>query len=208
MDLYQAIQTRHTVRDLLDTPIPLDTLKKILSAGLQAPSNDHMRCWEFILVQDPARRCDLIQKIRAPHTASGATTIIDEWGLTDPVQRAMYIDGIPKQQAMLVNTGCLIIPCYYQQDPILHPKTLSSLNPFASIWCCIENILLAAAAEGIFGVTRIPFEDERRFLKEALKLPDGYEVPCYLSLGYPRPNIPMIEQITVVDEPKIHYDAW
>ena len=86
---------------------------------------------------------------------------------------------------MLYNAGCLMLPCFRQPSPLLKPKDLSALNPFASIWCCIENILVAAAAEGIFGVTRIPFEAERKTLKQYLSIPPDYEIPCYLALGYP-----------------------
>lgn len=50
----------------------------------------------------------------------------------------------------------------------MQPTSLSSLNEFASIWCCIENILLAAASEGIFGVTRIPMKEELEHIKKKL----------------------------------------
>ena len=66
---------------------------------------------------------------------------------------------------MLLTAGCLIIPCFRQFEPLLKPKSLSALNPFASIWCCIENMLIAAAAEWIYGVTRIPFDEEIKHLK-------------------------------------------
>jgi hypothetical protein len=68
--------------------------------------------------------------------------------------------------------------------------------------------LIAAAAEGIFGVTRIPFEVERESLKRILNIPDGYEVPCYLALGYPRQTAKRLKQYEVCLEDKIHMDRW
>lgn len=208
MELYEAIEKRRTVRDLQDKPIPLDILKKILNAGLKAPSNDHLRRWEFILIQEKAKRGELARFVDAPETKDGAIEIVNRWGLTDPLQRDAYIDAIPKQHTMIVNTGCLIVPCFFYEGSILKPETLSSLNPLASIWCCIENMLLAAAAEGIFGVTRIPFEEERKQLRKALKVPDNYEIPCYLSLGYPREGSTHIAQHKVCVEDRIHFNTW
>lgn len=36
MDFYEAIEKRRTVRDFEDKPIPMDIIKRILSAGLKA----------------------------------------------------------------------------------------------------------------------------------------------------------------------------
>jgi len=49
------------------------------------------------------------------------------------------------------------LPCFRQTSPLLKPKTPSGLNAFASIWCCVENMLVVAAAEGVFGVVHIPY---------------------------------------------------
>lgn len=90
----------------------------------------------------------------------------------------------------------------------MNPTCLSSLNEFASIWCCVENILLAAAAEGILGVTRIPMEEELVHIKKTINHPDNYAMPCYIALGYPKKDakIPVQKQINVED--RIHINNW
>jgi nitroreductase len=208
MDVYKAISKRQTIRDFEDRQIPTDILHKILEAGLKAPTNDHLRRWEFILLQDKAKRLAMVGQIHASKTTEGATKIVDKWGLVEPTQRQVYIEAIPKQHSMLLEAAVLILPCFYISGPILKPESLSSLNHFVSIWCCIENILIAAASEGIFGVTRIPFENERRFLRKFLNIPAGYEVPCYLALGYPKQSAYRIPQFEVRLEDKIHMDDW
>jgi nitroreductase len=208
MDVYDAIAKRMTIRDFEDREIPLDIIKKLIAAGLQAPTNDHLRRWEFILVQDKAQREALIHSLDKPRSPQSMKRIVNGMGLTEASQREMYLDAIPKQHAMLLNAGCLIIPCFYTKSPLLKPETLSSLNSFASIWCCIENILIAAAAEGIFGVTRIPFEAERKTLRRMLKIPQFYETPCYLALGYPEETAKRLPQYQVNLEEKIHMDTW
>jgi len=208
MNLNEAIEKRRTVRDFQEKPVPPDVVRKIVAAGLKAPSNDHLRNWHFIVIPERDKRGELVALINAPQTREGARQVIDEWGLKDPLQREMYLDGIPKQHAMILNAGCLIIPCFYNPWPLLKPEILPSLNAFASIWLCIENMLLAAADEGVYGVTRIPFEDERSQLKHILSVPEGYEIPCCLALGYPAEGRPTIRQVPVDVDSRIHFDRW
>lgn len=124
------------------------------------------------------------------------------------MQRDMYMEALPRQFSMLYNAGCLILPFFRARSPLLRPETLSSLNPFASIWCCIENMLIAAAAEGIFGVTRIPMADESKHVKEVIEHPDEYVFPCYIALGYPAGEAGKTTQNQVSVKSKIHINAW
>jgi nitroreductase len=207
MDVYEAIATRRTIRDFEDRPVPPEVLRRILDAGLKAPSNDHLRKWYFVVVDDVETRHALVHAIPSVSTA-GARAIIDKWGLVDEVQREMYLDGIPKQVKMILTAGALVIPCFHQPWSLLKPESLSSLNAFASIWCCIENVLLAAAAEGILGVTRIPFDKESETFRTVLGVPDDYRVPCYLALGYPKPGITGARQLAVDVDDRIYVDRW
>ena len=177
MDVYEAIASRQTIRDFSAREIPAEVIERLLSAGLQAPSNDHLRHWEFILVQEREQREKLVSKIHPPQTQKGTAALVKRMQLNDENQQEMYRQAIPKQQTMLLNAAALVIPCFQPSGDLLKPETLSSLNCFASIWCCIENILIAAASEGIFGVTRIPFEAERAHLHKVLDIPAEYEMP-------------------------------
>lgn len=207
MDVYEAIATRRTVRDFDGRPVPHTVLRRILDAGLRAPSHDHLRRWHFVVVGDPETRRALMRAV-SPASAADAEAVIDGWGLVDEMQREMYLDAIPKQIRMILTAGALVIPCFYQPRPLLEPESLSSLNGFASMWCCIENILLAAAAEGVFGVTRIPFDGESEMLREVLEIPEGYDTPCYIALGYPKPGAKRLRQhVADVDE-RISIDRW
>jgi nitroreductase len=207
MDIYEAIFLRRTIRDFSDKEIEIDIIKKILNAGLQAPTNNHMREWEFIVLNDKMERLSVLDKVSKKTTKEDAVNIIDHWGLIDEEQREMYIDGIPKQYQMLLSAGCLILPFFRTYEPLLAPTSLSSLNGFASIWCCIENILLAAASEGIFGVTRIPFAEEINHVKSILKVPENYDFPCYIALGYPCDESKVFSPTATINE-KIHLNKW
>lgn len=206
MTVYEIIEKRRTIRDFEDRPIDPDIIERIIGAGLKAPSNDHMRSWEFIVIHDKQQRARIISKIPKTLSAKRVDFIMDSWQLNDMCQRHMYKDAIPKQYAMLLSAGCLILPLFKQEHPLLEPKTLSDLNAFASIWCCIENMLLAATAEGLAGVMRIPLGNEPEHVREAVGHPKNYRLPCYLALGYPASKGSRQHEIDV--RGRIHQDFW
>jgi nitroreductase len=207
MELKKAIYARRTVREFEDKPIDKQIVKKIIDCGLQAPTNDHMRRWEFLIIDDQERKRELIGEngenlIKRPD----AKELVDNWGLTDVPQRECYLYAIPRQAEMILNAPIVIIPCFYQPTPLLEPVNLSSLNEFASIWLCIENILLAATDEGIFGVTRIPHRITE--IKTLFNIPPKYEIPCILPLGYPKKNISILEQPNIDTEKRMRFNSW
>lgn len=210
MDVYEAINSRRTIRDFENRPIEPDIIEKILSAGLKAPTNDHMRSWEFVIVNDKDVRAELLQPIlkSRPATKVDAGKAVQSWGMTDERQIGMYMEALPRQYAMLYNAGCLVLSFFRHGKAWLQPTSISSLNGFASIWCCIENMLIAAAAEGIFGVTRIPTGNEPEHIKSVVRHPDDYIMPCYLALGYPAKDAVVVVQTEVSEKTKIHTNHW
>ena len=56
MDLYEAINTRRSVRKWQDRPIENDKLNRILEAGRVAPSASNRQPWKFIVVRDQQTR--------------------------------------------------------------------------------------------------------------------------------------------------------
>lgn len=207
MNVYEAIAARRTVRSFEDIPIASELVEKIIDAGLRAPTNDHLRNWEFVLVDDRNKRAKLLKVEDLPDREE-CDKMLDDEGMTDRVQRDMYHAAMPRQFSMLYTAGCLILPFFKVDAPLLQPHSLSSLNSFASIWCCIENMLLAAASEGIFGVTRIPMTDESVHIKTVVGHPDDYVMPCYVALGYPAKDAVRPEQKSVCARDKIRTDVW
>ena len=208
MDVYEAMAKRKTIRDFAAAEIGADVVRRLIEAGLTAPSHNHLREWHFIVLQERSKRKELLEQTVKSRNKDEATKIVDAWGMTDEEQRRMYIDAIPKQLSMLMEAGCLIVPCFRQRTALLQPEALSSLNAFASMWCCIENILVAAASEGIFGVTRIPMQEEGLTIKRLLGVPEDYEIPCTIALGYPTATAERTAQKEIHVDERIHANAW
>lgn len=208
MEIYEAIHARHTIRDFDTKPLPDGLLERLVNAGFAAPSNNHMRDWQFVVLSDLEKRRALLEKVIHPTDRKGSIAIINRWGLTDEKQRNVYIDAIPKQFSMLMTAPLLLLPFWLHPTSLLKPRSLSDLNPLVSIWCVVENILVAAASEGIFGVTRIPFADESKIVKQELNVPTDYEFPCWIALGYPAEGAKRLPPIDIEIKERIHQNRW
>lgn len=128
---------------------------------------------------------------------------VDESGDADKM--AMFADALPKQQKMLMQSGLLIIPFFRQlTTQLLKPTEQSSLNYFASAWCAIENMLLTATAEGLGCVFHIPVAGEADEIKALVNVPDGYEMTCLLTVGYPSQGAFLPRQKEIDVNSRIH----
>ena len=208
MDFYQVLEKRRTIRDFSNKEVTDEVLEKVLSAAFKAPTNDHLRQFEFIVV----RGRENIARLVAPVTEN--TRNIQQAGLEaaeamDEDERAMFVDALPKQRRMLIESDCLVLPFFRQKDcPLCRPTDQSSLNYFASAWCAVENMLLAAAAEGLGTAFHIPVSDEAEMIKKIVGAPEDYEFTCLLTIGYPAENAFLPKQKEIDIEDRIHKNIW
>ena len=198
MDFYQVLEKRRTIRDFSDKKVTDEVLEKVLSAAFKAPTNDHLRQFEFIVV----RGQENIKNIQQ----TGLDAAAD---MMDKDEHAMFVDALPKQQRMLMQSNCLVLPFFRQKDfPLCQPADQSSLNYFASAWAAVENILLAATAEGLACAFRIPIGNEPEYVKHLVNAPDGYEFACFLAIGYAAENAHICKQKEIRVGDRIHRNVW
>lgn len=208
MDFYEVIEKRRTIRDFESVEINDDVIERIIGAGLKAPTNDHMRDWHFIVVKDRQVVLQLLDVIPKGISDEDMEQLLKDWNLNDPTQQACYRSAVPKQYRMLYDASAIIIPLLKQKVDIMKPANLSHLNGFASIWCCIENIFLAATAEGYACNLRIPLRDEDKHARKVLGFPEDYLMPCFIGLGKPSKDVKMVEQREINVKERIHSNKW
>ncbi|UCE28540.1 MAG: nitroreductase family protein [Candidatus Bathyarchaeota archaeon] len=204
MEFYEAVNKRRSVREFQTRPVEKGKLRRVLEAGLKAPSHNHLREWEFILIKDIDRRKEVFKL--EPSSRDFTDEMVNEWAKDAPNEsvKDMYLKALPIQRRMLMNAPELLVVCFRLKKTLKECRTLFDLNCFASVWACIENILLAMAAEGLYGVTKIPYETIS--LKKALRLPEDYEVAAIIPIGYPEGHL--VRQKTVSLQEKTHHDKW
>ena len=189
MGFYQIVSSLKTAVDMRkkavsnisqkhDGTIPADVLERIIAAGIQAPIYDHRREWEFVILRREEEKENALQFVKAFAEAQGENRFVSA---SASPQQKMYADAMPKQYSMLRKSGCVILPFFKGGNSLFHASSVSSLNSFASVWCCIENIFLAATAEGAACSMRIPVGNEGLQVAEAVHALKGYLLPCYIG---------------------------
>jgi nitroreductase len=204
MEFYEAVARRRTVREFRADPVPESTVRRILAAGLKAPSNAHLKHWQFVLLRDrEKRRQAVVEQLKARNLKAGDEVERFVAQFTDETLKEVYRHSLPLQLTMMLEAPELLLVCY-KMKPLPQCRTLFELNPLASAWMCVENIMLAMAAEGLFGCTYTPYDSDG--LKQHLSLPAGWEVAAVIPFGYPR-HAPRPGDEENLDA-RLHIDAW
>ena len=209
MDFYQVLEKRRTIRDFSDKEVTDEVLKKVLSAAFKAPTNDHLRQFEFVVVRGQENIARLVSPVAQNTKNIQQTGLNAAAGVMDKDEHAMFTDALPKQQRMLMQSNCLVLPFFRQKDyPLCQPADQSSLNYFASAWCALENMLLAATDEGLGTVFHIPVANEAEEIKKIVNAPEGYEFICLLTIGYPAERAFLPNQKEIDINKKIHLNKF
>ena len=205
MDFYEAVNKRSSVREFTDETIPHETLTRIIEAAYKAPTNDHFRDWHFIVVTDKAIMRELLEGVPKTLTVKDVDNMTF---ISDPVQKESYRFAVPKQYSMLIDAAAVIIPLMKKKVDVLHPADLSHLNCFASIWCSIENLWLAATAEGYGCNLRIPCGNEEELARKATGFPEDYMIPCFIGIGRPADNAVRTKQLIPDLKNQLHWQKF
>lgn len=172
--LYKAIFGRRDVRgQFRPDDVPDDVLSKIMTAAHHAPSVGFMQPWNFIVIKDPVVK-QLVYDDFAQANSEAA-------GMFDPVRRSAYqgfkLEGIREAP---VN---ICVTCDRQRTgPVVIGRTHMKIMDLYSCVCAVQNLWLAARAEGI-GVGWVSILHEKR-LKDILGIPSEITPVAYLCVGY------------------------
>ncbi len=204
MEFKQVVAHRRTIRDFSSKAVPDEIILASLEAGLQAPSYNHLREWDFILVDDQNTRVALTQTEAMPESIpDDLAASFDDDGR---IAREMYLEAIPKQKRMILAAPELLIVVYKPKTQVIDSRRIYDLNCLASVWCCIENILLSLADNNVFGVTFIPKHTEA--VKAILGIPRELEVAALIPFGYKAENSKVIRQKDIDLKTRIHDQCW
>jgi len=204
MDFKDVVAARRTVREFETRPVTPDVVRRALEAGLQAPCNAHLKSWQFILLRDREKRARTVTeglKARDIKDRTEIEAFVSRFA--EEELRRVYRRSLPLQLTMMLEAPEVLVVCY-KMKPFAECRSLFELNPLASVWMCVENILLALAAEGLFGCTYTPYDSSG--LKAALGVPSEYQVAAVVPFGYPR-QAPEPQEPESLDE-RLHFDAW
>jgi 5,6-dimethylbenzimidazole synthase len=185
--LYKAIYERRDVRDrFLPTPIPSDVLHKLLDAAHHAGSVGFMQPWSFIVVRSP----EVKQAVKSIFEQANAAAIEVFGGERREMYSRMKLEGICEAPLNV----CVTCDSTRNGPHVLGRNTIRETDVYSTC-CAVQNLWLAARAEGI-GVGWVSIFDPAE-LRSLLRIPSHVLLVSYLCLGYVTEflNRPQLETI-------------
>lgn len=171
--VYKAIFTRRDVRsEFLPDPIAPDVLSRILTAAHHAPSVGLSQPWNFLVISQ--------QSIKQEIAAIFARANAEAEAMFAPEKRDKYrslkLEGITSAPFNI----CVTSDRRRGGPTVLGATHMKDTDLFSTV-CAIQNLWLAARAEGIgIGWVSILKETE---VKSVLGIPDEIKLVGYLCLG-------------------------
>lgn len=184
--VYKAILARRDIRSFLPNPIPNEVLMRILQAAHHGPSVGYMQPWNFIVIRNPNTLREL-QKVAEKERIRASENYTE-------LQRDYYlrlkIEGLTQGPVTL----CVTNDTHRGGPHVLGRNTIPETD-LMSTSCAIENMWLAARAEGI-GLGWVSFY-EKADVRRILNIPDTVDPVALLTLGYTSyfPEIPLLERV-------------
>jgi 5,6-dimethylbenzimidazole synthase len=173
--VYRAIYERRDVRSsFTPEPVSEEILGRLLNAAHHAPSVGLMQPWEFIVIRDVSVRRKVHEAFNRAREAASRIYQDDE-------QRARYLNlklaGILEAPVNM----CVLCDPTTGRGHGLGRQTMPE-TPFYSTVCAIQNLWLAARAEGIgvgwVSIVNVPD------LKALLGIPEHIVPVGYLCIGH------------------------
>jgi len=186
--VYRAIRERRDVRRFKSDPVDDAVLARLLRAAAHAPSVGYMQPWNFLVIRDMGVR----KKVHAA------------FQLANNEAKHLFHDERARQYAQLKLEGILesglniCITCDRSRfGPVVLGRTCQPDMDLFSTVCAVQNLWLAARAEGIGvgWVSIIKPED----LRAILELPQPVVPIAYLCVGHTE---------TFASEPELKTAGW
>ncbi|MBP0942993.1 5,6-dimethylbenzimidazole synthase [Pseudomonas alliivorans] len=179
--VYRAIAERRDMRHFVGGSVAPELLARLLEAAHQAPSVGLMQPWRFIRISDPALRGRMQAQVEEERvrTAEALGERTEEF-------MKLKVEGINDCAEVLV--AALMEG---REQHIFGRRTLPEMD-MASLSCAIQNLWLAARAEGL-GMGWVSLFDPDA-LADLLNMPEGAKPLAILCLGpvkefYPAPML-------------------
>jgi 5,6-dimethylbenzimidazole synthase len=185
--VYRVMSERRDMRHFTpNSEVPEDVLRRILEAAHMAPSVGLMQPWRFLRITDPALRTAIKELVDAERIQTG-----EALGPREAEFLALKVEGIGDCAELFV-----VALGDDRERHIFGRRTMPHMD-LASVSCAIQNMWLAARAEGL-GLGWVSLF-EPADLAALLGMPEGADPIAVLCVG-PVPEFP--------DRPELEIVGW
>ena len=180
--IYDVIFARRDVRRFRPDPVPDEALSRVLHAAHHAPSVGFMQPWNFIVIRDPAVKA----AVKQAFTEENARAARRYRGRRRRLYDHLKLEGILEAPINL----CVTCDRSRFGPHVLGRNSIPETDLFSTC-CAIQNLWLAAYAEGI-GVGWVSILQVNA-LRKMLHIPNRIVPVAYLCVGYPETFLPKPE---------------
>ena len=184
--VYRAIFERRDMRHFIPGTIDSATLNRLFSAAHSAPSVGFMQPWRFIRITDAALRTDIHQLVEQERISTAGAL-----GEREQEFMRLKVEGIRECSELIVAS------LMDQREPHIFGRRTMPEMDLASVACAIQNMWLAARAEGL-GMGWVSLFDPK-LLSDRLSMPEGSQPVAILCVGH-------VEQFYT--EPMLAQQGW
>lgn len=183
METFNCIKTRRSIREFKDKKISQKILKKIIEAGMHAPSSKNTQPWHFLILKGDSKNTLL--------------EIIEQEYLKRKKQKTKYLPSNLESINLSKNANVLIMvfnkaPYTNGEKNIINncneENLLSLTVEIQSVAAAIQNMLLEINELGLGAVWLADFNFARRKIEKELKC--KYDFQGAIALGYPAYKLP------------------
>lgn len=173
--VYRVIAERRDMRHFLSIPVESDVLERLLQAAHHAPSVGLMQPWRFIRITDTDIR-------KAIHRLVDEERIQTAQAIADHENTARMAEFLRLKVEGILDCGELLVAtlCDKREGHVFGRRTLPEMD-IASVSCAIQNMWLAARAEGL-GMGWVSIFDPIK-LGALLNIPNDAKPIAVLCLG-------------------------
>ena len=191
------MKSRRSIRQFAARSIAREDLPRLIEAARWAPSNHNRQPWRFLVLEDKQEITRLAENIGRK---------LSEKLLSLPAIASGYAEELTHYATFFSQAPVVVVAMHKRpvsvSDVLLAgvpQPALVSGEPL-SVAMAVQNLLLAAHALGLGACVLTAPLIVQEVVRSELELPFGYELTCFVALGYPEEQPPTprrksIEQI-------------
>lgn len=176
---YSLITSRRSIRRYQPVPLQREVIDRLLHAAAWAPSAHNRQPWRFAVITGENDKESLASqmgaRLRADRTRDG-----------DPVE-AIESD-VRRSYTRITTAPCVIVVCLTMEDMDVYPdeRRAAAEQQMAvqGVALAIQNLLLAAAAEGLGACWMCAPLFCQDTVAGALGLPESWQAQGLITLGF------------------------
>jgi nitroreductase len=198
--LFEIMATTRSMRRLKPDPVPGELIRKILEAGVSAPSGGNMQRWRFLVIRDPGVK----QTIGTYYKRAWYEVVSPRYRGGEPSP------GTSRERFLRMLDAAQYLADHIHEAPVWIVPCLEGATPTrtsgSSIYPAVQNMLLAARALGLGATLTTLYLNFEKEVEAALDLPSEVHTYAILPIGYPVGRFGPVRRLPLADV--VYEDQW